>query len=142
MRFLQQLPGRGIPVDEISAAASGGRHWPQSVVWQLETSGMQAFADKNWRSIAVIYTVTFSPTLDFVVGVNHFRTGVINRTTSENVYPGGKGVNVSIALKNFGYENTALGFTAGFTGAEIKRLLHGIGVQNNFINVENGMSRV
>jgi 1-phosphofructokinase len=90
----------------------------------------------------VIYTVTFSPTLDYVVNVDHFRAGIINRTTSEQVYPGGKGVNVSIALKNFGYENTALGFTAGFTGAEIKRLLHGIGVQNNFIDVEKGMSRV
>lgn len=90
----------------------------------------------------MIYTVTFSPTLDYVVSVDNFRTGIINRTTSEHVYPGGKGVNVSIALKNFGFENTALGFTAGFTGAEIKRLLHGIGVQNNFINVEDGMSRV
>ena len=90
----------------------------------------------------MIYTVTFSPTLDYVVSVDRFRTGIINRTTSEQVYPGGKGVNVSIALKNFGFENTALGFTAGFTGAEIKRLLHGIGVQNNFINVEQGMSRV
>ena len=90
----------------------------------------------------MIYTVTFSPTLDYVVSVDGFRTGIINRTTSEQVYPGGKGVNVSIALKNFGFENTALGFTAGFTGAEIKRLLHGIGVQNNFINVEKGMSRI
>ena len=90
----------------------------------------------------MIYTVTFSPSLDYVVSVDNFHTGIINRTTSENVYPGGKGVNVSIALKNFGYENTALGFIAGFTGAEIKRLLHGIGVQNNFINVEKGMSRV
>ena len=90
----------------------------------------------------MIYTVTFSPTLDYVVGIDSFRTGIINRTTSEQVYPGGKGVNVSIALKNFGFENTALGFTAGFTGAEIKRLLHGTGVQNNFINVENGMSRI
>ena len=52
----------------------------------------------------------------------------------ESMYP--------FALKNFGFENTALGFIAGFTGAEIKRLLHGIGVQNNFINVEKGMSRV
>ena len=90
----------------------------------------------------MIYTVTFSPTLDYVVSVDGFRTGIINRTTSEQVYPGGKVVNVSIALKNFGFENTALGFTAGFTGGEIKRLLHGIGVQNNFINVEKGMSRI
>ncbi len=90
----------------------------------------------------MIYTVTFSPTLDYVVSVDKFRTGIINRTTSERVYPGGKGVNVSIALKKFGYENTALGFIAGFTGAEITRLLHGIGVDNNFINVQNGMSRI
>ena len=90
----------------------------------------------------MIYTVTFSPTLDYVVEVDNFQTGAINRTSSEKVYPGGKGVNVSIALKNFGYENTALGFIAGFTGAEIKRLLHGIGVRNNFINVEKGMSRI
>jgi 1-phosphofructokinase len=90
----------------------------------------------------LIYTVTFSPTLDYVVEVDEFQTGAINRTSSEKVYPGGKGVNVSIALKNFGYDNTALGFIAGFTGAEIKRLLHGIGVRNNFINVEKGMSRI
>ena len=90
----------------------------------------------------MIYTVTFSPTLDYVVEVDNFQQGAINRTSSEKVYPGGKGVNVSIALKNFGYENTALGFIAGFTGAEIKRLLHGIGVRNNFINVEKGMSRI
>lgn len=90
----------------------------------------------------MIYTVTFSPTLDYVVEIDNFRTGAINRTRSEKVYPGGKGVNVSMALKNFGYENTALGFIAGFTGAEIKRLLYGIGVRNNFINVEKGMSRI
>ena len=90
----------------------------------------------------MIYTVTFSPTLDYVVEIDEFQTGAINRTSSEKVYPGGKGVNVSIALKNFGYDNTALGFIAGFTGAEIKRLLHGTGVRNNFINVEKGMSRI
>lgn len=90
----------------------------------------------------MIYTVTFSPTLDYVVSVENFQPGIINRTTSEHVYPGGKGVNVSIALKSFGYENTALGFIAGFTGAEIKRQLYMLGVQNNFINVEQGMSRV
>lgn len=90
----------------------------------------------------MIYTVTFSPTLDYVVEIEDFQPGAINRTSSEKIYPGGKGVNVSIALKNFGYENTAMGFIAGFTGAEIKRLLHGIGVRNNFINVEKGMSRI
>ena len=90
----------------------------------------------------MIYTVTFNPSLDYIIRVDNFRTGQINRTAREMILPGGKGVNVSIALKNFGYENTAMGFIAGFTGAEIKRLLHGIGVQNNFINVEKGMSRI
>lgn len=90
----------------------------------------------------MIYTVTFSPTLDYVVEVDHFRTGTINRTTSEQVFPGGKGVNVSIALKNFGIENTALGFTAGFSGTEIRRLLRDAGVQSNLITVEKGLSRI
>ena len=90
----------------------------------------------------MIYTVTFSPTLDYIVGVEHFRTGSINRTTSETIYPGGKGINVSLTLKRLGFENTALGFTAGFTGAEIRRLLHGYGVECNFISVEQGMSRI
>ena len=90
----------------------------------------------------MIYTVTFSPTLDYIVGVEHFRTGSINRTTSETIYPGGKGINVSLTLKRLGFENTALGFTAGFTGAEIRRLLRGYGVECNFISVEHGMSRI
>lgn len=90
----------------------------------------------------MIYTVTFSPTLDYIVGVEHFRTGSINRTTSETIYPGGKGINVSLTLKRLGFENTALGFTAGFTGAEIRRLLRGYGVECNFIAVEHGMSRI
>jgi len=90
----------------------------------------------------MIYTVTFSPTLDYVVEIDHFRTGEINRTLSEKVYPGGKGVNVSMALKNCGIDNTALGFIAGFTGAEIQRLLRENGVKSNLIPVENGMSRI
>lgn len=90
----------------------------------------------------MIYTVTFSPTLDYVVAVDHFRTGEINRTSSEAVYPGGKGVNVSLVLNDLGYMTTSLGFVAGFTGAEIKRLLALRGVENNFIQVEQGMSRI
>lgn len=90
----------------------------------------------------MIYTVTFSPTLDYVVSVEHFRTGAINRTTSEAVFPGGKGVNVSLVLNNLGYMTTALGFIAGFTGAEIKRMLWLNGVESNFIQVERGMSRI
>lgn len=90
----------------------------------------------------MIYTVTFSPTLDYVVAVDHFQKGAINRTTSEDVFPGGKGVNVSLVLHNLGYQTTALGFIAGFTGAEIKRMLWLNGVESNFIHVEQGMSRI
>ena len=90
----------------------------------------------------MIYTVTLSPTLDYVVSVDHFQTGAINRTQSEDVFPGGKGVNVSLVLNDLGYLTTAMGFIAGFTGAEIKRLLRVGGVEGNFIQVERGMSRI
>ena len=90
----------------------------------------------------MIYTVTLSPTLDYVVSVDHFQTGAINRTRSEDVFPGGKGVNVSLVLNDLGYLTTAMGFIAGFTGAEIKRLLRVGGVESNFIQVERGMSRI
>lgn len=90
----------------------------------------------------MIYTVTFSPTLDYVVSVDHFRVGEINRTTSAAVYPGGKGVNVSLVLNSLGYLTTTLGFVAGFTGVEITRLLRMNGIESNFIQVENGLSRI
>ena len=63
----------------------------------------------------MIYTVTFNPSLDYVVQAEQLVPGEINRTTSEAVYPGGKGVNVSVILSNLGLESTAFGFTAGFT---------------------------
>ena len=64
----------------------------------------------------MIYTVTFNPSLDYVVKVNDLKLGRVNRTEEEDVYPGGKGINVSIVLKNLGYDSSALGFIAGFTG--------------------------
>lgn len=64
----------------------------------------------------MIYTVTLNPSLDYVVTVDNFRTGITNRTSSEQIYPGGKGLNVSTVLKNLGIESTAFGFIAGFTG--------------------------
>ena len=71
----------------------------------------------------MIYTVTFNPSLDYIVSVEDFKLGLTNRTSSELLLPGGKGINVSIVLKNLGIDNTALGFVAGFTGEEvIKRL--------------------
>lgn len=90
----------------------------------------------------MIYTVTFNPALDYVVTVNHFTLGSVNRTVRENVFYGGKGINVSALLANLGYESTALGFVAGFTGEEIERGVKALGFGSDFIKVENGMSRI
>ncbi|MCM1106955.1 MAG: 1-phosphofructokinase [Blautia sp.] len=90
----------------------------------------------------MIYTVTFNPSLDYIVTVQDFMTGVVNRTSKEILFPGGKGINVSIVLKNLGCENTALGFMAGFTGQEISRLLGEKGVSADFIHVSSGNSRI
>ena len=90
----------------------------------------------------MIYTVTFNPSLDYIVTVKNFQTGMVNRTVDEIIYPGGKGINVSMVLKNLGFDNTALGFMAGFTGDEICRLLEKKGVQADFIHVEKGVSRI
>ncbi|MCQ2527975.1 MAG: 1-phosphofructokinase [Saccharofermentans sp.] len=90
----------------------------------------------------MIYTVTFNPSLDYIVNVEHFKTGVVNRITKEIIYPGGKGINVSIVLQNMGLPTTALGFTAGYTGNEIIRLLKEQGVNSKFINVKEGNSRI
>ena len=69
----------------------------------------------------MLYTVTFNPSLDYIISVDDFKLGLTNRTTDELMLPGGKGLNVSTVLKNLGFDNTALGFTAGFVGDEIKR---------------------
>ena len=71
----------------------------------------------------MIYTVTFNPSLDYIISVDNFISGTINRTKKERIFPGGKGINVSIVLKNLGFENTAIGFCAGFTGENIEMLL-------------------
>ena len=76
----------------------------------------------------MIYTVTFNPSIDYIVNVDNFMTGVVNRTSKEIIFPGGKGINVSMVLKNLGEESTALGFMAGFTGDEIQRQVEEIGV--------------
>ena len=90
----------------------------------------------------MIYTVTFNPSLDYIVTVKNFQTGMVNRTVDEIIYPGGKGINVSMVLKNLGFDNTALGFMAGFTGDEICRLLEEKGVKADFIHVARGVSRI
>ena len=90
----------------------------------------------------MIYTVTFNPALDYVVKVNHFTLGMVNRTVQEDIYYGGKGINVSAVLKTLGFQSTALGFIAGFTGDEIERGVKNLGFQSDFIRVENGLSRI
>ena len=90
----------------------------------------------------MIYTVTFNPALDYVVRVDHFALGEVNRTEQERIYYGGKGLNVSAVLSTLGYENTALGFVAGFTGDEIERGVKGLGFRSDFIRVEKGLSRI
>lgn len=90
----------------------------------------------------MIYTVTFNPSLDYIVTVEHFTKGIVNRTTEELMLPGGKGINVSIVLKNLGTDSIALGFMAGFTGREIERLLSEQDVHSDFIPVDEGISRI
>ena len=90
----------------------------------------------------MIYTVTFNPSLDYIVTVDDFKLGLTNRTTSELTLPGGKGINVSIVLSNLGIENTALYFAAGFVGDEITRLVKESGILADAIPIEEGCSRI
>ena len=90
----------------------------------------------------MIYTVTFNPSLDYIVSVENFRLGLTNRTDSELILPGGKGLNVSKVLGNLGVDNTALGFVAGFTGEEIVRRTEEMGVKSDFIRIQEGISRI
>lgn len=90
----------------------------------------------------MIYTVTFNPSLDYIVSVEDFKLGLTNRTSSELMLPGGKGLNVSMVLGNLGIANTALGFVAGFTGEEIVRRIERMGVKSDLIPVDGGISRI
>ena len=90
----------------------------------------------------MIYTITFNPSLDYVIQVDHFKPGIINKTKFEEILPGGKGINVSIVLSNLGHESTALGFMAGFTGEEIEHKLESYGAKTDFIHVKKGLSRI
>ena len=90
----------------------------------------------------MIYTVTFNPSLDYIVSVEDFKLGLTNRTSSELMLPGGKGINVSTVLGNLGIESTALGFLAGFTGKEIAGRLDQMGIKNGCIWLEEGYSRI
>ena len=90
----------------------------------------------------MIYTVTFNPSLDYIVATDSLILGKVNRTVSELILSGGKGVNVSIVLNNLNVKNTALGFIAGFTGKEIENGLKKLGCCCDFITIEKGFSRI
>jgi 1-phosphofructokinase len=90
----------------------------------------------------MIYTVTFNPSIDYIVTVDDFKLGLVNRTSEELMFPGGKGINVSMVLSNLGFENTALGFLAGFTGENIQQMLLDNRVNADFIKVKEGITRI
>ena len=90
----------------------------------------------------MIYTVTFNPAIDYIAEVNNINEEKINRALSEKILAGGKGINVSIVLKNLGIESTALGFAAGFTGNEIKTQVENHGISTDFVYLEGKFSRI
>lgn len=90
----------------------------------------------------MIYTLTLNPSLDYIVTVPDFKLGQVNRTNKEIMFPGGKGINVSIVLNNLGMQSTILGFAAGFTGEEIRRRVKEMGCEEDLITVNHGHSRI
>lgn len=90
----------------------------------------------------MIYTLTLNPSIDYFVTMDQFEMGKTNRTTSERMLPGGKGINVSIVLSHLGMESTALGFTAGFTGDQIEKELEKEQIITEMIHVKEGFSRI
>ena len=89
----------------------------------------------------MIYTVTFNPAVDYVVHVENMKNGSVNRSSCEEIYFGGKGINVSVVLNELGVSSVALGFVAGFTGQAIRDGIENIGIRTDFINLGSGNSR-
>ena len=90
----------------------------------------------------MVYTVTFNPAIDYVVHTAEMKLGATNRSEKEEMYFGGKGINVSIVLRELGIGSKALGFTAGFTGEAIEKGLSDAGIDTDFVRLENGNSRI
>lgn len=89
----------------------------------------------------MIYTLTFNPSLDYIVYVENYHEGEVNRASAAEIVPGGKGINVSLVLKNLGIDSVALGFVGGFVGEEIERLLAMQGIKTDFVHLV-GNSRI
>ena len=90
----------------------------------------------------MVYTVTFNPAIDYVVHTAEMRLGEVNRSSSEEMYFGGKGINVSIVLNELGTPSIALGFTAGFTGEAIENVIKAMGIKSDFVRLKTGNSRI
>ncbi len=90
----------------------------------------------------MIYTLTYNPSIDYLVTVDRLDIGKLNRMRKDTYLYGGKGVNVSQVLKELGIENTALGFVAGFTGREIEEGLQRLGIHTDFVHLPEGHSRI
>lgn len=90
----------------------------------------------------MIYTITFNPAVDYIIHIDKIRTGAVNRTKSEEIHFGGKGINVSLVLAELGIKSKALGFSAGFTGAAIEKYLNENGIFTDFVRLDSGFSRI
>ncbi len=90
----------------------------------------------------MVYTVTFNPAVDYIIHTKELRAGATNRSDSEEIYFGGKGINVSIVLSELGVKSKALGFVAGFTGAAIEQGVSEKGINADFVHLSGGFSRI
>lgn len=90
----------------------------------------------------MIYTVTFNPAIDYVMKLDSLTTGTVNRSRSEELFFGGKGINVSVILHELGVASVAMGFTAGFTGEAIEKGVEAMGIETDFVRLESGNSRI
>lgn len=90
----------------------------------------------------MIYTITFNPAIDYIMYLDGYHSGEVNRSRAEKALAGGKGINVSTVLKNLGVDNTAMGFIAGFTGRQIETMLAEAGIRTELVELEKGMTRI
>lgn len=90
----------------------------------------------------MLYTVTLNPAIDLVVYLEQMEIGRVNRLKDENIYFGGKGINVSVILHELGIASIALGFTAGFTGEAIEKGIAELGIETDFVHLDRGLSRI
>ena len=90
----------------------------------------------------MVYTVTFNPAIDYVMFMGEMKKGSVNRSNSEEIYFGGKGINVSLVLNELGVTSKALGFVAGFTGEAIEKGIREQGIETDFVHLKNGFSRI